>query len=81
MMKFIKIILFTSLLLNILGCGLYKPVDARKTSPNASERAMKNIQEGKGYKLFGGDKKQVNFRKFLSKLLWREFSVSTSIWR
>ena len=28
-------------------CGIYKPVDARKVSPNAKERVEKNIQEGK----------------------------------
>ena len=72
MMKFIKIILFTSLILNILGCGLYKPVDARKTSPNASERARKNIQEGRGYKLFGGDKKGGGVFEFASSnAMWR----------
>ena len=51
MIKFIKIILFTTLLLNILGCGLYKPVDARKTSPNASKRVAKNLEEGRGFRL------------------------------
>jgi len=71
MMKFIKIILFTSLLLNILGCGLYKPVDARKTSPKASERAEKNIQEGRGYKLLGGNKKSGVFEFASSNAMWR----------
>ena len=72
MMKFIKIILFTSLLLNILGCGLYKPVDARKTSPKASDRAKKNIQEGRGYKLFSGDKKNGGVFEFASSNpMWR----------
>ena len=71
MMKFIKIILFTTLLLNILGCGLYKPVDARKTSPKASERAEKNIQEGRGYKLLGGNKKSGVFEFASSNAMWR----------
>ena len=65
MMKFIKIILFTSLLLNILGCGLYKPVDARKTPAKASDRAEKNIQEGRGVKLFKSGKKEVGFLSLL----------------
>ena len=64
-MKFIKIILFTSLLLNILGCGLYKPVDARKTSPKASDRAKKNIQEGRGYNYSVVIKKEVGFLSLL----------------
>jgi len=72
MMKFIKIILFTTLLLNILGCGLYKPVDARKTSPKASDRAEKNIQEGRGYKLFKGDKNKGGVFEFASSnAMWR----------
>ena len=72
MIKFIKIILFTTLLLNIFGCGLYKPVDARKTSPNANKRAEKNIQEGKGYRLFGGDKAKGGVFEFASSnAMWR----------
>ena len=71
-MKFIKIILFTTLLLNVLGCGLYKPVDARKTSPKASDRAKKNIQEGRGYKLFNGDKNNGGVFEFASSnAMWR----------
>ena len=72
MIKFIRIILFTSLLLNILGCGLYKPVDARKTPPKAADRAKKNIQEGRGFKLFGGDKKGGGVFEFASSnAMWR----------
>ena len=72
MIKFIKIILFTTLLLNILGCGLYKPVDARKTSPNASKRAEKNMQEGRGYRLFGGNKNKGGVFEFASSnAMWR----------
>ena len=39
------------------GCGIYKPVDARKVSPNDEERIKKNIKEGKSFsagKLFSG---------------------------
>ena len=35
------------------GCGIYKPVDARKVSPTGSERAKKNIEEGRSFGLFG----------------------------
>ena len=35
------------------GCGIYKPVDARKVSPTGTERAKKNIEEGRGVGLFG----------------------------
>jgi len=72
MLKFIKIILFTSLLLNILGCGLYKPVDARKTPAKASDRAEKNIQEGRGVKLFKSGQKGGGVFEFASSNpMWR----------
>ena len=32
----------------LLSCGIYKPVDARKVSPNSKERVKKNLEEGKG---------------------------------
>ena len=41
------------------GCGIYKPVDARKVSPVGSERAKKNIQEGRSVGLFGQCEEEV----------------------
>ena len=35
------------------GCNIYKPVDARKVSPVGTERAKKNIEEGRSAGLFG----------------------------
>ena len=35
------------------GCGIYKPTDARKVSPTGTERAKKNIEEGRSVGLFG----------------------------
>ena len=50
--------LFTFLIIfSLSGCGIYKPVDARKVSPNDEERIKKNMKEGKGFsagKLFSG---------------------------
>ena len=47
-----KKLIFTFGLLGILSfllsCGIYKPVDARKVSPNSKERVKKNLEEGKG---------------------------------
>ena len=48
------LIKFSSLLLiffMISSCGLYKPTDARKVSPKGIDRAKKNIEEGKGFRL------------------------------
>ena len=65
-MRILKLIqknaFFTITAITILGfitsCGLYKPVDTRKISPNAKERVKKNLEEGKGIslgKMMGGD--------------------------
>ena len=35
----------------LTSCGIYKPVDARKVSPNSKERVKKNLEEGKGLSL------------------------------
>ena len=49
---FSKKILFlltgTIILSFLYSCGIYKPVDARKVSPNSKERVKKNLEEGKG---------------------------------
>ena len=47
-----------------------KPSDARKISPNPEDRVRKNIEEGKGFKLFKGGKSG----EF-------EFANSNSLWR
>ena len=46
--------IFLSLLLASCGKGTFKNIgktDSRKISPNVNERAEKNIQEGKGFRL------------------------------
>jgi len=54
------------------GCGIYKPVDARKVNPNAQERAKKNIEEGKSFKLFNSNKAGMGDFQFASSNgLWR----------
>ena len=35
----------------ITSCGIYKKTDARKVSPTGTERAKKNIEEGRGFRL------------------------------
>ena len=54
--KFLKkftIVLLSLSLLYLNSCGLYRPTDARKVSPNADERVKKNQAEGKGFSLGG----------------------------
>jgi len=53
------------------GCGIYKPVDARKVSPNAKERAKKNLEEGKG---FSFNTNRTGAGVF-------EFATSNGLWR
>jgi len=53
------------------SCGIYKPVDARKVSPNADERVRKNLEEGKGFTLMGGRKSGTNYEFASSNPMWR----------
>jgi len=48
---FIKIFLIISIFLTISNCGIYRPTDARKVSPNDVERIKKNQEEGRGFTL------------------------------
>ncbi|WP_440937427.1 DUF3576 domain-containing protein [Candidatus Pelagibacter sp.] len=56
----------------VVGCGLYKPSDARKVSGNAKERVKKNLEEGKRIRfssLTGGGSGQFEFAS--SNEMWR----------
>ena len=56
------------------GCGIYKPVDAKKVSPTGTERAKKNIEEGRGVGLFGqvtGNRGGGTFEFANANELWR----------
>jgi len=56
MSKILKItIIFTSLLI-LQNCGIYKKVDSRKVPVQGKDRALKNVEEGRGISL-------KNFRK------------------
>ena len=56
-----------------VSCGIYKPVDARKVSPNADERVKKNLEEGRGFTLMGGNKNKggTNYSFASSNPMWR----------
>ena len=57
----------------INSCGIYKPVDARKISPNSKERVKKNLEEGKG----------ISFGKLMDKSgsTSYQFASSNPMWR
>ena len=44
-------ILIIIILQTLSNCGIYRPTDARKVSPNDMERIKKNQQEGRGFTL------------------------------
>ena len=71
-----KVLLFLVgiVVVSLLGsCGIYKPVDSRKISPNSKERVKKNLEEGKGLsmkKLMGGSG-DTNYQFASSNPMWR----------
>jgi len=71
--KRVLFLLTTVMVLSILNsCGIYKPVDARKVSPNSKERVKKNLEEGKGFsigKALGGG--STNYQFASSNPMWR----------
>ena len=58
---------------SLASCGIYKPVDARKVSPNAKERVKKNLEEGKGFSLkkMAGGASGTNYQFASSNPMWR----------
>ena len=56
------------------SCGIYKPTSAREVSPNAVERARKNVEEGKGWsidKFRSGGGNTTNYQFASSNPMWR----------
>ena len=70
----IKSILPILFLLSFLltSCGILKPSDARKVSPNVDERVQQAIEEGRGFRIGSGmGKGGTNFEFASSNELWR----------
>ena len=74
----VKKILFSLSLVIFFGflysCGIYKPVDARKISPNSKERVKKNLEEGRGIsiqKMMKGGSGGTNYQFASSNSMWR----------
>ena len=73
LIKFIaKISFLIAILIHLNSCGIYKPSDARKVSPNSDERVKQNQEEGKGIS-FGNmmNKKGGDFQFASSNEMWR----------
>ena len=72
--KFIKILFFLAFPIFLNGCEAlkYKKTEAGEVPVNHKDRVKKNIEEGKGFRLLGGDKKKGgNFEFASSNELWR----------
>ena len=73
-MKFIKLILLLSLISSLNSCGplSYKKTDAKKFPADPALRVKKNMEEGKGFKLFDSERKVGTTYEFASSNeLWR----------
>ena len=54
------------------SCGIYKPSDARTVPPRAQDKVKKNLEEGRGFTLMGGDKRgSTNYQFASSNPMWR----------
>ena len=69
----IKLILPILFLFLLTSCGIYKPSDARKVSPNVDDRVQQAIEEGRGFRIGKGllGRKGTNFEFASSNELWR----------
>ena len=73
-MWLIKILILLQLIISLNSCGplAYKKVDARKVSWDPEERVKKNLEEGRGFRLFENEKKFGTTYEFASSNeLWR----------
>ena len=74
--KYLIIVTTLALTLGLLGCKALKPkyVDARETPINASEKVIKNLEEGRGFRVgtgMGGLTRGTTFDFATSNPLWR----------
>ena len=72
--KFAKQAIFLLIFLTISGCGIYKKVDSRKVPINVNDRVAKNLDTGKGYRLFDANRNMMGGGAF-------QFANSNGLWR
>ena len=67
-----RILTIILLILPMLSsCGIYRPVKAKDYPPEPESRIKKNIEEGRGIRIFKGRKKGGTFDFATSNALWR----------
>ena len=74
-MIFIKIItkfsLYFLIIFKLASCGIYRPTDAKEFPPEPEKRVQKNIDEGRGFRMFKNENKGGVFDFATSNELWR----------
>ena len=73
-MRLIKILLLLQLIISLNSCGplAYKKVDGRKVEWDPDKRVARNLEEGRGLKLFDNERKLgTNYEFASSNELWR----------
>tara|TARA_B100001093_G_C26485572_1_gene866758 strand:- start:47 stop:562 length:516 start_codon:yes stop_codon:yes gene_type:complete len=71
-MQFIKLLLLLQLIISLNSCGIYRKTDAREFPPDPELRVKKNMEEGKGFRLFDNER---------NKGTSYEFASSNELWR
>tara|TARA_Y100000591_G_scaffold281412_1_gene261189 strand:- start:257 stop:790 length:534 start_codon:yes stop_codon:yes gene_type:complete len=66
-----KYSLYFLIILQLTSCGIYRPTDAREFPPEPEKRVQKNLDEGRGFRLFKDDNKGGVFDFASSNELWR----------
>ena len=69
LIKFSVLTIFSLFLLN--SCGFYKRSDIKDNPVNVNERVQRNIEEGRGFRVFGGATRGGDFDFASSNPLWR----------
>tara|TARA_B110000503_G_scaffold100156_1_gene149870 strand:- start:801 stop:1340 length:540 start_codon:yes stop_codon:yes gene_type:complete len=72
-MRILRIFLIIPLILLLSSCGTFRKVDTREVPINVNDRAEKNIQEGRGFRLMDATKNKSG-GSF-------EFATSNEMWR
>jgi len=68
----ISILILITFSLTLNSCGIYRKTDARKIPTNANDRIVKNVKEGRGFKIGNvGNRGSGDFQFASSNSLWR----------
>ena len=67
----VKVSFLITVIFHLNSCGIYRPTDAREFPPEPKKRVQKNLDEGRGFKLFDSNKNSGTFDFATSNELWR----------